>query len=110
MSHDYAGDLIVVVDEVMKYAKASALYEMQCKINEAKALMRRETLGADAAEMHVLTKNLAMAKMKLALLKAQVKSVPAAYQDTVSCLFAETEQYIESLRNGRNSIVGRRRS
>ena len=65
---------------------------------------------ADAAEMHVLTKNLAMAKMKLALLKAQVKSVPAAYQDTVSCLFAETEQYIESLRNGRNSIVGRRRS
>lgn len=110
MSHDFAGDLIVVVDEVMKYAKASALYEMQCKINEAKALMRRETLGADASVMHVLTKNLAMAKLKLSLLKEQVKSLPPAYQDAVSCLLVETEQYIESLRRGRNCIVGRRRS
>ena len=78
--------------------------------NAAKALMRQQTLQADAAEMHVLTKNLAMAKMKLALLKRQIQSLPPAYQDTVSCLFAETEQYIKSLRIGRNSIVGRRRT
>ena len=109
MNHDYAGDLVIVIDEIMNYAKASALYETQCRINEAKALMRRETLSADAAEMHVLTVNLAIARQKLALLKLQIESLPAEYHEPLSSLFEEAEQYIESLRCGRNDLVTRRR-
>lgn len=110
MKHDYTGDLVIAVEEVMKFAKASALYEMQCRINAAKALMRQQTLQADAAEMHMLTFNLAVAKTKLDLLKNQVASLPAAYQAPLSDLFGEAEQYIESLRQARNGIVKRRRS
>ena len=110
MKHDYTGDLIIAVEEVMKFAKTSALYEMQSRINAAKVLMRQQTLQADASEMHVLTFNLAVAKTKLDLLKNQVKSLPAAYQTPLSDLLGEAEQYIESLRLARNSIVKRRRS
>ena len=83
---------------------------MQCEINAAKALMREETLRADSAEMRELTKNLAVVKTKIFVLNEEIKSLPPAYREPLSCLFAEAKEYMESLRTRRNAVVGRRHS
>ena len=110
MKHNYLEDIVCVCGEVMRYARTSALYEVQVKVSEAQAQLRRKTYLADAAEMHVLTKNLAVAKMKITLMKAQIESFSPECQATLSCLFDEAEKYIASLRQGRAEIVRRRRT
>ena len=106
--HDYAGSAISAIEEVLSYARACSLYEMQEKINAAKVEMRRRLLECDASEMSAMTLQLAKAKLKLDILRQRIAACPESCQELLNGLCDEVEQHIAGLRNGRNDIAGRR--
>ena len=103
MKHDYAGDLLSAVTEIVDFAKDQALYDVQCRVNEQLAKCRQEKFASEARLMHKVTLDLASVKLKLDLLKVRIVGYPEELKAALEPLFAEGHTRIEELRRIRNS-------
>ena len=101
----YCNHLLDVVTEIVNYARAKAIYEVQCETNRALAELRQTRLECEADQMNQLTRNLNMTKIKLRILKTQVQGFPPEYQDALEPLFQAAEEKMEELRKKRDKLM-----